>query len=99
MPQFFPPPPFPSDETEEKPHRPSGPAPIKIQAAPPSAGAESADLELGSVKNETTTAVSFDEGSSKPIGMPKEVASVKLDSFKEAESVETVVGDLPIDKP
>lgn len=96
LPEYFPPPSFPSDpsDEQEKPQRP-GPAPIEIDPTPPSAGAADANLELGSVKDETTTAISFDESTAKPIGLPKEVASVKLDSFKEEESVETVVGDLP----
>ncbi|ORY78489.1 hypothetical protein BCR35DRAFT_305131, partial [Leucosporidium creatinivorum] len=102
LPEFFPPAPAPTTSTTEPSSdattRP-GPAPIEIEPTPPSAGADSSDLvESNSVKDESTTAISVDEGSKKPVGVPKALASVKLGSEVEENNVETVVGDLPVEE-
>lgn len=105
LPEFFPPAPSPTTTTtadsssSDPPVRP-GPAPIEIEPTPPSAGADSSDLlvEGNSVKDESTTAISMDEGSKKPVGLPKELASVKLGSEIEENSVEAVMPDLPVEE-
>lgn len=102
LPEFFPPAPTPSttdvSSSTDAPVRP-GPAPIEIEPTPPSAGADSSDLILeNSVKDESTTAISVDEGSKKPVGVPKELASVRLGSEIEESTVESVVGDLPVEE-
>lgn len=103
LPEFFPPPPAPTNlpvpaSAPDPTHRP-GPSPVGGAGVPPSAGADSDELaHADSVKEgaETTaTAMSVDGERSQLVGVPKELASVKIGSVKEDESVETVVGDLP----